>query len=119
MELVLEPIRPSRNKINGRFLKGHTSPLKGKKWESWLSKEKQLKALDALKASRPKTHPPRNNRPVMMIKDEKPVYFPSAYEAWKMTGVSFKNINSCCRGKRKTAGGYRWHYYDSNGWITP
>lgn len=119
MELTLEPIRPTRNKINGQFLKGHPSPLKGKKWDKWLSKEKQQSVLEALNANRLKTHPPRNNKPVMMIKDGKPVYFPSAYEAWKMTGISFKNINSCCRGKRKSAGGYQWYYYDSNKWITP
>lgn len=81
MELTLEPIRPTRNKINGQFLKGHPSPLKGKKWNEWLSKEKQQTVLKALNANRLKTHPPRNNKPVMMIKDGKPVYFPSAYEA--------------------------------------
>lgn len=31
-------------------------------------------------------------------------------EAQNCTGVNRANINACCLGKRKTAGGYRWRY---------
>lgn len=38
------------------------------------------------------------------------VVFPNARTAEKMTGVSYKNISACCRGIRKTAGGYEWRF---------
>lgn len=36
--------------------------------------------------------------------------WPSAREAEKETGIAFQNISKCCRGKRKTAGGYAWRF---------
>ena len=36
--------------------------------------------------------------------------WPSAREAERNTHVAFQNIYKCCRGKRKTAGGYVWKY---------
>ena len=36
--------------------------------------------------------------------------FPSAREAEKMTGVSYKCISLACNGKTKCAGGYRWKF---------
>ncbi len=38
--------------------------------------------------------------------------FPSSREASKKTGISQGHISSCCAGKRKTAGGYKWRYAD-------
>ena len=34
----------------------------------------------------------------------------SIHEAERKTGISFQNISACCRGKRKSAGGYIWEY---------
>lgn len=34
----------------------------------------------------------------------------NAVEAWEATGVCKENINRCCNGKRKTAGGYVWEF---------
>ena len=36
--------------------------------------------------------------------------FPSAREAERQTGISNKNICDCLKGKRKSAGGFYWHY---------
>ena len=36
--------------------------------------------------------------------------YPSTMEAWRVTGISYKNISTCCLGKRKSAGGYIWRY---------
>lgn len=36
--------------------------------------------------------------------------FPSAREADKITGVSYKCISLACNGKIKSAGGYRWQF---------
>ena len=40
--------------------------------------------------------------------------FPSTCEASRQTGIDQGNITKCCKGKRyKSAGGYIWHYADS------
>ena len=36
--------------------------------------------------------------------------FPSIREAERFTGINNGNIISCCKGKHKTAGGYKWKY---------
>ena len=36
--------------------------------------------------------------------------FNSLIEAEKEYNIKYQNISECCRGKRKTAGGYRWKY---------
>lgn len=38
-ELTLGPVRHEKNLRNGRFMKGSTPPLKGKKWEDVYSPE--------------------------------------------------------------------------------
>lgn len=41
-------------------------------------------------------------------------------EASKITGISCSNIMRCCKGERKTAGGYIWRYADDcqNKWVS-
>lgn len=41
--------------------------------------------------------------------------FPTAREANKETGVSYKDISSAAHKKRKTAGGYHWEFTDNAG----
>ena len=36
--------------------------------------------------------------------------FPSLMEAERVTGIAQPNISSCCLGKRKSTGGYKWRY---------
>ena len=36
--------------------------------------------------------------------------FESGKAAKRATGISDRNINGCCRGARKSAGGYRWRF---------
>lgn len=120
MELTLEPVRVYRNKKTGRYMKGHPSPVKGKKWDDFLTKEQQERILRNLEAAPKKgcKQAGWNKRAVMMItKEGKSVYFPSAEEAKRVTGINAGNICSCCRGERKHAGGCEWYWYDSNGWI--
>ena len=38
--------------------------------------------------------------------------FESMHEAERVTGIRNDHICECCRGKGKTAGGYKWKYYD-------
>lgn len=46
--------------------------------------------------------------------------FDSIAEAEKATGIQNQNISKCCKGKRKTAGGYKWRYdneINESSWI--
>ena len=36
----------------------------------------------------------------------------STSQASKQTGISHRNIATCCRGERISAGGYKWKYKD-------
>lgn len=42
------------------------------------------------------------------------VIYNSVREASIKTGVSFSNIGQCCRGKTRTAGGYKWFYIEDD-----
>lgn len=44
MELLIEQPRPTRNKVTGRFLKGHVPHNKGKKWSEYMGKRAQKKS---------------------------------------------------------------------------
>lgn len=48
------------------------------------------------------------DRPVMCVETNKK--YKSTRDAWRDTGVSYSHISECARGKRNTAGGYRWRY---------
>ena len=39
--------------------------------------------------------------------------FPSTREAERQTGISKGNICDCLKGRQKSAGGYTWHYVES------
>lgn len=41
------------------------------------------------------------------------VEFPSAHEASRVLGIFQANITSCLKGRYKTAGGFVWHYVDT------
>lgn len=41
------------------------------------------------------------------------VEFPSAMEASRQLGIYQGNITLCCNGKRKSTGGFYWHYVES------
>jgi hypothetical protein len=116
MELYLEPKRPERNLVTGRFMKGHTPFLKGKKWKDLFSEETQARMLSGILAHRGKGG--QKKKPVICIaKDGTWRKFDSAKEAGIALKVHSGTISNVCLGKRKTAGGYRWFYEESNEWL--
>lgn len=51
---------------------------------------------------------------VQQIKNNKIVgIFYSGMDAHRETGISSGNISQCCRGFRKSAGGYQWRYQET------
>lgn len=55
------------------------------------------------------------SKPVVMMtqQDETVRMFGSSYEAERETQIANQNISKCLKGKRKTAGGYKWKYHES------
>lgn len=119
MELVIDRARPQRNLVTGRFLPGHASFNKGKKWSEWMSKKSQLHAMKGWKNLKGRRDIGGwNARKVVMIREDGRWFvFPSASEAGRKTGIQDTNIRSCCRKGRRTAGGYRWFYESDNEWM--
>lgn len=49
--------------------------------------------------------------PILQIEDGTAIaMYYGTCEAERKTGIKFGNIAACCRGERKTAGGYEWKY---------
>ena len=52
-----------------------------------------------------------NHKIVLQLKDNKIIAkFYGTQEAHRQTGIVQGHIAECCRGERKTAGGYQWQY---------
>nr|DAW13470.1 MAG TPA: Intron encoded nuclease repeat motif [Caudoviricetes sp.] len=48
---------------------------------------------------------------VLQIKDGRTIgIFESMKEAERATGIFHESISACCRGKRRSAGGFNWSY---------
>lgn len=51
------------------------------------------------------------SKTVLQIKDNKIIAeFYGMHDAQRKTGINFRCISDCCRGRQKTAGGYEWAY---------
>jgi group I intron endonuclease len=93
--------------MKGKFV-GEKNPFYGKKHTD----EAKIKMGDA---HRGKTGAqcPNSIRIVQLTKNGKPIkIFDAMQEAQRETGIWASNIQKCCKGKLKTAGGYKWMYYD-------
>ncbi len=56
-------------------------------------------------------HPNYSKWVIKLTKNNEILHFyPSAAQAERETGIYSSNITACCRGKKKTAGGYIWKY---------
>ena len=62
--------------------------------------------------NRCRTNGQKNAKPVEQLDAFENVIasFSSAHEAERITGIKNGNISSCCRGSKKSAGGYKWRY---------
>jgi hypothetical protein len=86
-------------KLFGRF----TSP-KAEAPKAELPAAKETTKKTALKACRPVDQ---------YLKDGTWVQtFPSVRSAAAAVGVHYSKISTCCSGKQKLAGGYKWRYAD-------
>lgn len=75
---------------NGMFGKHHTEEAKE------LNRQAHLGAKN------------KNSKPVICV--ETGEMFASQGEVKRLTGINDTSVNKCCRGVKKTAGGYHWRY---------
>lgn len=114
--LELGPEIPVRNRVNGQFNKGAAAWNKGMTWkEMGISNDVQSRMRANLTLGR-KGRPDLggwNKIEVVALDDDGNIiaWFESASDAEKKTGISKRNINHCCHGKRKHVGGYRWKFF--------
>lgn len=115
MELYIEPHRPERNPLTGRFNKGRTPHNKGKKRSEWMSKEHEEKLRQAVIAGnkKRKDYHRWNSKAVVMIdNDGRKAFFDSMNKASVITGICATSIRKTCYKLRHTAGGYKWFFVD-------
>lgn len=55
--------------------------------------------------------PPVNYTKV--ICEETGIVYNSITEAEEELNIKYSSISACCRGERKTAGGYHWYYFET------
>lgn len=55
-----------------------------------------------------------HNKPIEQLSSDGQLIatFSSLTEAERLTGISISNICACCKGQRKSAGGFLWRYVD-------
>ena len=109
---VMMPAPPKR-KAHGRFAAGHIPANKGKKWADYLAPEKQAH----IRAVMPHygilgKHAPNAGRPEIAVlatdKEGRQLWFESCADAGRKLGIQAANIQACVKGKRPTAGGWRF-----------
>lgn len=113
MELYIPVERPTRNPINGRFLKGRTPHNKGKKMIDYLDEDtvKRMKEIGRANLKPNANFGGWNKKSVIALEGEKVVgWFPSAEEAARKVGVSPSAIRKVLYGKSKHAAGFKWEF---------
>lgn len=127
-DLYIEPEWTGRNRVNGRFLKGHVPANKGKKWNEFMSKRSQKRSakgwsnLDKYRV-RPATAG-RPKKPVIALTDDGDfICFPFVGAAAKWCGGFRENVARCCRQNETTANtdhkylGYRFYFEEGSVWL--
>jgi hypothetical protein len=127
-ELHIELGWTGRNRVNGRFLKGHVPANKGKKWNEFMPKRSQKRSakgwsnLDKNRV-RPATAG-RPKKPVIALTDDGDfIYFPFVGAAAKWCGGLRENVARCCRQNETTANtdhkylGYRFYFEEGSVWL--
>ena len=103
-ELYLPPVKPTRNRRTGQFLKGHEPHNKGKQWSDYMGKRAQRRAAKGWKnldKYRPTERPDtagRCRKKVVAINDEGQFrIFDYLGDAAVWVGGSRENVGRCCR----------------------
>lgn len=137
-ELYIPPVRPDRNKLTGRFMKGHVPHNKGVEgWQKSLPKRTQLRIAKGWKnveLHRPTIRPDtagRARKKVVLVTDKgRFCVFDYIGAAAEKVGVQRENISRCCRQNAERAVnlktgrintdhkymGFRWYFESDPIW---
>lgn len=121
-ELYIPIERPTRNLVNGRFLKGAVPHNKGKsmKYHSKKAKRRSVNNLIKGRGAWHKTGAGMNRKSVVAIKNRQLFgVFPSIQDASRATGISPSLISYICNkkpGKHKACG-FEWFFENDNTWC--
>ena len=109
IEVSMRPVTTeTREKLRRANLgKRHSEASKAKMRDAKLGK----KLTEETCAKMRESNRGKRNKPVFCVELAKVFY--SMDVAEQETGVSHENIAKVCKGKRNTAGGYHWEYYDA------
>lgn len=79
---------------------------------SSINKGKHMSEQQKAKISRARMNHPASSKPVIQYDLEWHFIkqYPSASQAERETGALMENIRACCKGKQKTAKGFKWKY---------
>lgn len=109
-ELYLPPVKPTRNKRTGQFLKGHEPHNKGKRWSEYMTKRMQKRAAKGWKnlekyrpTERPDTAGRCRKKVVAVTDDGKFKIFDYLIPAAQWVGGSRENVGRCCRQNQSRA----------------
>lgn len=92
-----------KENLNNPITLARKGEVMKERWSSQENREKQSKALT--------NHPNKSKEIVQLSMDGAFVAeYPSIMEAERQTGLNNANISECSKGKRKSAGGFRWLY---------
>lgn len=98
--------KPEINHIDGN--KGNNN-VENLEWVT--SSENQIHAFKIGLQNKTDYKNDKKSKPVIQIKNGDVIKeFPSAMEVERITGFPQGNISNCCRGRQKTAYGYKWQY---------
>lgn len=114
-ELHLPPERLDRNPLNGRYLKGRVSEVKGLKWDDYMSKDAQRRAKKGWKylvkynKRKDRYRSPnsgRKRKPVIAVMDNGVfLYFPDIKSAQVWVGAANgEMVGNCCRANQNSHG---------------
>ena len=107
-ELTFAPEYKGINKKTGQYLKGHTPANKGKRWDEYMGKRAQKRAMQGWKNL--ELHRNKNGRPdtagrcrkqvIAVMDDGSWLLFPYIGHAADWVGGNRSNIGRCCRSNQ-------------------
>ena len=123
-ELTFAPEYKGINKKTGQYLKGHTPANKGKRWDEYMGKRAQKRAMKGWKNL--ELHRNKNGRPdtagrcrkqvIAVMDDGSWLLFPYIGHAADWVGGNRSNIGRCCRSNQsKKVCKHNWRPWQPKG----